>query len=335
MKIYIKNRKRRKEEFQFFMHDFVDACKNNGFKSKPDYFPYYTLHIRAVLRDLAFVLYRFIHNLFPSIFNFKKAIVITANGYTIKDIAFPYYFTHEIIPFLWDVWPDSWAIIKKDFELYNIKTVFVTARSVANMINTDMNGVKAIWIPEGIETSHYHKGESLVNRQYDVLELGRQMKSYHQFLSEMNKSGILNNWTTSIIDSNGMLSQGRLCFSNNETLYQELPKYKIMICFPRCDTNPTIGGNVETLTQRYWEAMLSGCLMIGRAPQELIDIIGYNPVIDVDWEKPKEQLQNILSNISDYQQLIEKNYIIAKKYAPWDERIRTIKEFLTQKGYDL
>lgn len=33
--------------------------------------------------------------------------------------------------------------------------------------------------------------------------------------------------------------------------------------------------------------------------------------------------------------LIEKNYIIAKKYAPWDERIRTIKEFLTQKGYDL
>ena len=36
----------------------------------------------------------------------------------------------------------------------------------------------------------------------------------------------------------------------------------MMVCFPQCDTNPMKAGNLETLTQRYWEAMLSGWSLI-------------------------------------------------------------------------
>lgn len=36
--IYIKNKKRRKEEFQFFMHDFIDSCIENGVTLKADIF---------------------------------------------------------------------------------------------------------------------------------------------------------------------------------------------------------------------------------------------------------------------------------------------------------
>jgi len=106
-----------------------------------------------------------------------------------------------------------------------------------------------------------------------------------------------------------------------------------MICFPQCDTNPFRGGNVETLTQRYWEAMLSGCLMVGRAPKELIDLVGYNPIIDVDWEDPENQLLDILNNVTSYQDLVDKNYSTAISRGPWDSRMNLMKNFLSERGY--
>ena len=46
-------------------------------------------------------------------------------------------------------------------------------------------------------------------------------------------------------------------------------------------TQPEVAGDIETLTQRYWECMFSRMVMVGHAPQELIDFIGYNPVIEL------------------------------------------------------
>ena len=74
--------------------------------------------------------------------------------------------------------------------------------------------------------------------------------------------------------------------------------------------------------------MLSGNLIVGRAPKELIELVGYNPVIDVDWNAPGEQLKNILTNIKDYQTLVDKNFKVALKYASWDNRINDIKKIL-------
>ena len=80
--------------------------------------------------------------------------------------------------------------------------------------------------------------------------------------------------------------------------------------------------------------MLSRCLIVGRAPKELTDLIGYNPVIDVDWKAPEDQLTNILSHIADYQEFVNKNYIIALKYASWDNRIKQVKSILVSEGYN-
>ena len=74
--------------------------------------------------------------------------------------------------------------------------------------------------------------------------------------------------------------------------------------------------------------MLSRTLILGRAPQELIDLIGYNPVIDVDWNKPEKQLENVLCCIESYQELVDKNYITAQKIAFWDNRLQLIMEKL-------
>lgn len=332
MKVYIKDRKRRKEEFQFFMHDFVDCCKGYGLETVPDILPSFKYHIRSVLKRIELFVYKYVRS---KLKERKKALIVTANGGTIAENFFPYYYSYELIPMLWDVWPSTWLAMQRDFQRFGVKMVLVTSRSVANMINEEMPSVKALWVPEGIDISHYHKGDVLANRPYNVLEMGRQMKRYHQVLHNMRQKGCLNEWTTSIINPDGTLNQGNLTFTDNETLYAELPKYRVMVCFPQCDTNPFRGGNVETLTQRYWEAMLSGCLIIGRAPQELIDLIGYNPVIDVDWKDPQGQLISILGNAMSYQGLVDKNYQSACEYASWDGRIESIKEFLIENGYEV
>ena len=329
MKLYIKNRIRRKDEFQFFMHDFVDICTENDFSPVVDFFPSYKYHFRSLLKRCELILYK----AFPPKSQKKKALIVTANGNTIAENFFPYYFNYELIPMLWDVWPSTWLNMQRDFKRFKVRTVLVTVRLVADMINSEMSGIRALWVPEGIDASHYSKGDYLINRPYDVLELGRQMRSYHQVLDRLNEKNKLNGWTSSKINSEGRLSKNHLTFPDNKTLYKELPKYKVMICFPQFDTNPFRAGHVETLTQRYWEAMLSGCLMIGRAPQELIDLIGYNPTVEVDWENPEKQLINILSNISSFQGLVNKNFSVALEYAPWEKRVESIKEFLHSNGY--
>ena len=79
--------------------------------------------------------------------------------------------------------------------------------------------------------------------------------------------------------------------------------------------------------------MLSRNLIIGRAPQELIDLIGYNPVINVDWSNPEQQLLHVLERINDYQSFVDKNYETALKYAGWDKRLPIIEEALKVHGY--
>ena len=49
-KVYIRDKRRLASEFQFFMHDFVDACKAFGIPRRADIFPWYKFHVRALLK---------------------------------------------------------------------------------------------------------------------------------------------------------------------------------------------------------------------------------------------------------------------------------------------
>ena len=53
--------------------------------------------------------------------------------------------------------------------------------------------------------------------------------------------------------------------------------------------------------------------MIGHAPQELINLIGYNPVIEIDKDNPHHQLEDVIAHISDYQELVNRNRDAALK----------------------
>lgn len=329
MKIYVKNRTRRKDEFQFFMHQFVEECIRQGFITKADRLPTYRFYLRSVLRRILVLLYRCVHSV--GLVRHKGALLVTGNGVTITDEFFPYYFKYECVPFLWDCWPSTWKRMYDAFKLYDVRLMFCTSRQVVEMINRDLN-VKAYWIPEGIDESGYKNEKRLNDREYDVFEMGRQMPKLHSLLQKLHGDSLIRGYHTSNINPDGTLPKDNVAYSEME-LKEIMSQSKIMICFPQCDTNPGRGGNIETLTQRYWEAMLSGCVMLGRAPQELIDLIGYNPVIDVDWNDPEHQIKQILENVNDYQELVDKNYYVAKEKASWKYRIPMVKEILEGNGY--
>ena len=88
-------------------------------------------------------------------------------------------------------------------------------------------------------------------------------------------------------------------------------------------TQPEVAGDIETLTQRYWECMFSRMVMVGHAPQELIDFIGYNPVIELsDKISSEELIADVIEHIEDYQVLVDKNRETAEKLGSWDVRMK-------------
>ena len=73
--------------------------------------------------------------------------------------------------------------------------------------------------------------------------------------------------------------------------------------------------------------------MVGRAPKELTELIGYDPVINWDGVDATNITMHILNNIDDYQSLVDKNRDTAKVMADWSIRIKYIKEQLSLLGY--
>lgn len=112
---------------------------------------------------------------------------------------------------------------------------------------------------------------------------------------------------------------------SEQKLKELMANAKITICFPRSITHPKEAEGIETLTQRYWEAMLSRMDIIGHCPKELEELIGYNPVIECDYSNNiQNKINDILNNIETYQLLVNKNREYALKYGDWKERMKKI-----------
>ena len=312
--LYIKEIKRKEGEFQFFMHQFVEAGIRKGITPLPE-FAGNNILVRLV-RKFSPILLRC-----PKT---TKSIIIACNGGSLFHLSRPY-LRYNIIPFLWDVWPENREILFNDIRRLGVKVAFVTSRQNKELIEKE-TGIECYYIPEGIDITDYSKGTSLVERVGDVYELGRQHPLYHKTVSSLIEKGVISRYHGNEYDNDGHLVS--LAFKTADELLQKINKIKVVVCFPQCDTHPQRVGNIETLTQRYWECMLSGNLIIGRAPQELIDLIGYDPVVNIDWNAPEIQLVSILNNIANYQELVDKNYETALKHASWDDRIEKVLQVL-------
>lgn len=295
--------------YQHFLQDFADSLIKEGFQS------FNGPRINWTIRHLAARL-KIQNNLKQS-----NPIIVLGGGY-IDASAFPYGYCHEIIPVLWDTWPKYWDRLISSMKRLKINLAFFTQSQTLEYVSRILPGVKCYYIPEGLSSDGYVAGDNLENRIIDVLELGRVHNEYHRAILGGDYCVV---WQDS----------DKLLFPTQQSLCEGLSNSKVVINFPRCMSHPEHAGGVETLTQRYWECMLSRSLMIGHAPKELVDLIGYNPVVEVEWGNEKNQLEKVLSNISSYQSMVDHNYYIALTKSRWDTRITKIIEILQSNGYSI
>ena len=232
---------------------------------------------------------------------------------------FPDYARYEIIPLVWDCWPRYFEKTCEWFRRHDVRTAIFTSSQNAERMRQRFPQVDILTITEGIDTALYGAGKSLKNRDIDLLEFGREN---HLFSKGLPSS-------VTHLHSHGRLKM----FSSDQKFHETLENAKMTVCVPRCDTNPKMAGDIETLTQRYWEAMLSRMVIIGRAPQELIDLVGYNPVIEISREHAEEEVESILRHIEDYQDLVDKNRKVALEMGDWTLRIKEMQTFLEEHEY--
>ena len=246
---------------------------------------------------------------------------------------FPDYARYEIVPMFWDCWPCYFEKSCEWLRRHQVKIAIFSSRQTAGKMQERFSGknkgwqkINVIWCPEAVDDSVYQKGKLLKDRNIDLLEFGRsndkvfkadQLESVFD-----NKNRNLNHVCTK--------QNGKFIYTN-EQLYEAMGNAKVTIALPRSITQPEIAGDIETLTQRYWECMFSRMVMVGHAPQELIDFIGYNPVIELNDKISSEELiADVIEHIEYYQSLVDKNRETAEKLGSWDVRMKWLMEELEE-----
>jgi len=144
--------------------------------------------------------------------------------------------------------------------------------------------------------------------------MGRRYEPLHQILKSLSEEK-----GYSLI-----YQKEQLVFPNLNSMRVGLANTKIMICFPQSFTHPEVTGGVETLTRRYLEGIGSGCVIFGKAPKELIDLSGYNPVVEIDTSNPASQISQMLGDIESFDEKVNRNVKTLAKVGQWSQRINRI-----------
>lgn len=304
--------------YQFFMQWFADAWTACGGQTvKGARAPW---HLRLLIAK-----FRISRN-FRLFTSSRKSLLVLGAGYP-DSFAWPFGYTHEIVPMLWDVWPRYWPRLISSLKRHHVQTFLCTSSQVCKYVAEKLPHIRIIHVPEGINPTGYMDGGPLEGRRTDILQIGRLMQPVHKAILQMRR-------TAPHISYLYPKEPDQLVFPDFPSLCAGLASSKIVICYPRCRTHPEMAGDVETLTQRYWECMLSGALIVGHAPAELVDLLGYNPVIELQTDGDiRTRLLHILNNIGAYQELADKNLYSAREKAPWDIRMARLLPQLRQLGY--
>jgi hypothetical protein len=235
---------------------------------------------------------------------------------------FPVSYAREVVVYCFDCWPAMYPRWEAFFRRQRLRLAFFTAHSSAEHFQRRIPEMKSVWLPEAVDPAAYQSGRSLAERSIDVLELGRRNEAFHQAISPRLQERHL----VHLFEK----EKGRIIFPTREAMVQGLADSKISVCFPSSMTHPERSGDVETVTHRYFEAMASGCLIWGKCPQELLDLFGYNPVIEADQHDPYGQIDEILQALGQYQDLVNRNYQKLLETGTWRQRAHKMIEVIDQ-----
>jgi hypothetical protein len=225
---------------------------------------------------------------------------------------FPVSLIAPIVVYAFDVWPAKYDWWTRFFRRHGISQAFFTAQASAAWFATTGLLRKAVWLPEGTDVEAFDPSRPLRDRSIDVLEMGRRHPAVHEAI----RAPLADAGTTHLFQP----SSGRVVFPSRDALVQGLADARISVCYPAADTHPSLAGGMEVMTQRYLEALASGCLIVGRAPTDLVDLMGFDPVVPLDAREPGAHLLAVLEHIGDYQAHVERGLRRVHQVGRWDDR---------------
>ncbi len=238
---------------------------------------------------------------------------------------FPKCYFAETIVYAFDCWPALYGRWEKFFRRHRMRVAFFSARQSAEHFQKVLPEMESHWLPEAVEASAYDGDTPLARRTIDVLELGRRSDAYHdRVVAPLAKAGRVHKFQS---------APGMIIFPTFAELIAGFGDAKVSVCFPSSMTHPQRSGDVETTTHRYFESMAAGCVLVGHAPRELVDLFGYNPVIEADMTDPAGQLEAILRDVDAHAALAARNRARVMEVGTWDARVRELLDVLRARGY--
>ena len=231
---------------------------------------------------------------------------------------------HFIFPgrkslYMFDAWPDVHDRIRAIVGSWEVDNVFLSSLMAAERLRISSNRCRFFWIPEGVDSDLYRHCP-YADKDIDVLQLGRRYDAFHDSI------------VSSLEQSNRVYLyekvKGEIIFPTKDSFIDGLARSKVSICVPSSITHPARSGDIETMTTKYLQSMLSKCLILGHAPTEMISLFGYNPVIEIDMHDPVKQIHFVLDHLEDYVPLIERNHVMVKEHHTWRHRWETIASIL-------
>ena len=249
---------------------------------------------------------------------FPARIFVGFMGYSLKNKTFPFSYWNELVPYCFDCWPNTYERWAAFFQRHRVRIAFFTARQSAQYFARLLPDMHSIWLPEATDPLDYCSSRSWAERDIDVLELGRKNDAYHEKIAAQLAKANRTHYFEKV--------KGEIIFPDRSDLLDGFARTKLSICFPSSQTHPERSGSVETVTHRYFESMASKCLIVGHAPQELVDLFGFNPVVEVQPGSEFEQIESLLNYPEGFHRVVERNYERLLEVGTWRSRIATILE---------
>lgn len=221
----------------------------------------------------------------------------------------------ELYLLCWDLWPSNASRWREIFDRLKPRKVFMTSSDAVRAWNGPE--LQAEWMPEATDVSIFDASRPLTDRSIDVLELGRKWKWLHTTIMDPLK----NRGARHLYQPD----ESTIIFPTAESFIYGMQDSKSVVCVPGSITHPEKYGNFVTLTQRYLETMAAGAIPVGVCPTELRDLMGYNPVFEVDITNPFTTFDYLLKNISTFSELKECNRATVEQKADWRVRIEELR----------
>lgn len=226
----------------------------------------------------------------------------------------------EIYLFCWDVWPSNTPKWREIFEYLKPRKVFMTTSDAVRAWKSP--AVLTQWMAEATDVSDFDSTTPLTERGIDVLELGRKWTWLHDAitgpLQDREARHLYQPDETTII------------FPTVEGFVQGMQNSKCAICVPGSITHPAKYGQFVALTHRYLETMAAGAVPVGVCPPDLQELVGYNPVVNIDLARPLTAFESILVNPGAFSELKERNRIAVERCGDWRVRIEELRYACTE-----